>query len=127
MQTVTTTTTTTTKASSQQSHSSAVHSNVVTEANGGVSTSYGVRSKRKFQESFEEAPLWAAIITIAGYLLLNVFGWIRDFLRHVGIEKKKGAKDNNPEVSIVKNSHLIYMIKMLKITNYIPNMNLELK
>ena len=47
-------------------------------------------------ESFEEAPLWAAIITYLGYLILNIFGWIKDMLRYLEIEEKKGAVDNNP-------------------------------
>jgi hypothetical protein len=54
--------------------------------------------ERKMQESFEEAPLWAAIITYIGYLILNIYGWLRDFLRFTGIEKKKTAMDNNPSV-----------------------------
>ena len=53
-------------------------------------------TRREVQESFEEAPLWSAIITYIGYLILNVFGWIRDFMRLSGLEEKKGAKDNNP-------------------------------
>ena len=48
------------------------------------------------QESFEEAPLWAAVVTYMGYLILNVFGYLRDFLRLSGLEEKKGAKDSNP-------------------------------
>jgi hypothetical protein len=50
------------------------------------------------QESFEEAPLWAAIVTYIGYGILNIFGWIRDFLRAIGVEKNAGAKDSNPPV-----------------------------
>ena len=52
---------------------------------------------KEVHESFEEAPLWAAVITIMGYLILNVFGYYRDLLRYLGIEKKKGAKDYNPD------------------------------
>lgn len=48
------------------------------------------------QESFEEAPFWAAFITYLGYLILNIFGWVRDSLRYFGLEEKKGACDNNP-------------------------------
>ncbi len=51
----------------------------------------------KLVESFEEAPLWAAIITYFGYLILNIFGWFRDLNRLLGIEEKKGALDNNPK------------------------------
>ena len=57
------------------------------------------KRERKMQESFEEAPLWAAVITYMGYLILNIYGWLRDFLRFTGIEKKKTAMDNNPSVS----------------------------
>lgn len=56
--------------------------------------------KRKFQESFEEAPLYVLFITYMGYMILNVFGYIRDFIRAIGLEEKKGAKDNNPKVNI---------------------------
>jgi hypothetical protein len=48
------------------------------------------------QESFEEAPMWAAIVTYMGYLILNIFGFMRDFFRYVGLETKKGAADPNP-------------------------------
>ena len=58
---------------------------------------------REIQESFEEAPLWAAIITYLGYLILNIFGWFRDMLRSIGLEEKKGAKDNNSSVIFNKN------------------------
>jgi hypothetical protein len=62
-------------------------------------TYYGYTKQREFQESFEEAPLWAAFITYLGYFILNIFGMFRDFLRQVGIEEKKGAKDSNPSVN----------------------------
>lgn len=53
-------------------------------------------SQHNTQESFEEAPFWAAFITYLGYLILNIFGWFRDSLRYFGLEEKKGAVDNNP-------------------------------
>jgi hypothetical protein len=60
-----------------------------------------LRSKRNTsQESFEEAPLWAAIVTYIGYGILNIFGWIRDFTRSIGLEKNASAKDSNPPVII---------------------------
>lgn len=49
-------------------------------------------------EEFEETPTWAAVITVLGYALLSALGWLRDFLRHVGLEKKKTARDPNPKV-----------------------------
>ena len=51
-------------------------------------------------EEFEETPTWAAVITVLGYALLSALGWLRDFLRHVGLEKKKTAHDPNPKVCL---------------------------
>lgn len=65
----------------------------------------------KLNESFEEAPLWAAIVTYFGYLILNIFGWFRDLIRYFGIEEKKGALEYNPKVResilTLRVSHLI--------------------
>ena len=72
--------------------------------NGGVhqnGLSKAQLQKRKIQESFEEAPLVTLFLTYMGYMILNVFGYIRDFMRAVGLEEKKGAKDNNPSVTIL--------------------------
>ena len=59
-----------------------------------------IERRRNAQESFEEAPLWAAIITYLGYGILNIFGWVRDFLRAFGMEKNSSAKDPNPDVGL---------------------------
>ena len=56
--------------------------------------------KHKFHEEFEETPTWAAVVTILGYAVLSVLGWLRDFLRHIGLEEKKNAQDPNPKVYI---------------------------
>ncbi|KAI3382726.1 hypothetical protein SNEBB_007279 [Seison nebaliae] len=47
-------------------------------------------------ETFEEVPLHIAILTYLGYLVLNIFGYIRDILRSLGIEKRSDCKDPNP-------------------------------
>ncbi|CAF3459126.1 unnamed protein product [Rotaria socialis] len=49
------------------------------------------------QEDFEETPTWAAVITVLGYALLTALGWLRDFLRNIGLEDKKTAQDPNPK------------------------------
>ena len=49
-------------------------------------------------DEFEETPTWAAVITVLGYAILSALGWLRDFLRHIGLEKKKTAHDPNPKV-----------------------------
>lgn len=47
-------------------------------------------------EMFEETPLVQAIYTYVCYAVLNIFGWIRDFMRNSGIESRKGSDDPNP-------------------------------
>jgi hypothetical protein len=52
----------------------------------------------KDHEEFEETPTWAAVVTVLGYAILSVLGWLRDFLRNIGMEEKKTARDPNPKV-----------------------------
>ena len=54
--------------------------------------------RSKEHEEFEETPTWAAVVTVLGYAVLSALGWLRDFLRHVGLEQKKTAHDPNPKV-----------------------------
>ncbi|CAF0814943.1 unnamed protein product [Brachionus calyciflorus] len=55
------------------------------------------KGKREYDdEMFEDTPMLQAIYTYICYAVLNLFGWFRDFLRRSGIEKRKGAADNNP-------------------------------
>jgi serine palmitoyltransferase len=49
----------------------------------------------QMDEMFEETPFIQAIYTYICYAVLNLFGWLRDFMRSVGLEKRKGAADNN--------------------------------
>jgi len=70
--------------------------NAQKDEKANVSQKAPKRLEPKLNESFEEAPLWAAVITYLGYLILNIFGWFRDLNRKIGIEEKKGAVDNNP-------------------------------
>jgi hypothetical protein len=49
-------------------------------------------------EEFEETPTWAAVVTVLGYAILSVVGWLRDFLRNIGLEEKQTAQDPNPKV-----------------------------
>jgi len=55
------------------------------------------QSQSETHEEFEETPTWAAIVTILGYAILSAFGWLRDFLRDIGLEEKKTAHDPNPK------------------------------
>lgn len=56
-----------------------------------------VTKKKVYEyEMYEDTPMLQAIWTYVCYAVLNIFGWIRDFLRKVGIEKRAGAVDPNP-------------------------------
>lgn len=50
-------------------------------------------------ESFEETPLFIAVLTYLGYGILIIFGHMRDFLRNWGIEKVPLSAEPLKEVS----------------------------
>ncbi|XP_060562907.1 serine palmitoyltransferase 2-like isoform X1 [Ruditapes philippinarum] len=64
-----------------------------------ISVGYGQKHppasdwRKTWWESFEETPLYAAIWTYLGYGMLVIVGYIRDFLRNVGIEKQKSCTE----------------------------------
>lgn len=53
--------------------------------------------KKPFVESFEETPLWVAVLTYMGYGILTIFGYLRDFLRHWDIEKCHVARERDEQ------------------------------
>ena len=57
-------------------------------------------NNQKDFEQYEDTPLLQAIYTYICYIVLNVFGWLRDGLRRTGVEKRKGTADPNPPVCI---------------------------
>ncbi|CAH1792141.1 unnamed protein product, partial [Owenia fusiformis] len=46
-----------------------------------------------FTETFEDTPLWTAVVTYIGYGVLIVFGHLRDFMRRYGLEKIHSVKE----------------------------------
>ena len=67
------------------------------------SSSSSSSSRVKYDyEMFEDTPLLQAIYTYICYAVLNLFGWMRDFMRRTGLEKRKGTSENNPPVIRVK-------------------------
>lgn len=48
------------------------------------------------EEVYEETPFSEAFWTYLNYIMLNIFGWLRDLLRNARIENRKGSADNNP-------------------------------
>uniref|UniRef100_A0A669DWN7 Serine palmitoyltransferase, long chain base subunit 2b n=1 Tax=Oreochromis niloticus TaxID=8128 RepID=A0A669DWN7_ORENI len=57
--------------------------------------------KKPFVESFEETPLWVAVLTYMGYGILTIFGYLRDFLRHWNIEKCHVARERDEQKDFV--------------------------
>jgi hypothetical protein len=49
-------------------------------------------------EVYEATPFSEAFWTYLNYIILNIFGWFRDFLRNIRIENRKGSAENNPSV-----------------------------
>lgn len=45
----------------------------------------------------EEVPFAIAVLCHLSYLLLSLFGYLRDFMRSVGIERRKGGQEKNRE------------------------------
>jgi hypothetical protein len=60
-------------------------------------TNQAISYKQKKNET-EETPMLQAFYTYFSYTLLQVFGYLREFLRKLGLDKRKGAVDNNPKV-----------------------------
>ncbi|XP_064623882.1 serine palmitoyltransferase 2-like [Lineus longissimus] len=71
-------------------HNGVTNGHVVNKDAGDKAESW----QTSFYESFEETPLWVAVITYIGYAFLIVFGHIRDFMRNKGLEKTHSAKEN---------------------------------
>ncbi|KAM9315704.1 serine palmitoyltransferase 3-like [Gastrophryne carolinensis] len=63
-------------------------------ANGGL-------HKREFKESFEEAPLYVAVLTYIGFGVVTLFGYLRDFLRACGLEKCQMAAEREEQKDFV--------------------------
>jgi hypothetical protein len=50
-------------------------------------------------EIYEATPFSEAFWTYLNYIILNIFGWFRDFLRNTRIENRKGSAEKNPAVN----------------------------
>ncbi|XP_026210518.1 serine palmitoyltransferase 3 isoform X1 [Anabas testudineus] len=69
-----------------------------TEKNGH-GTAGACRQNR--QESFEQAPMYVAVMTYLGYGIVTLFGYVRDFLRAVGLEKCHVAQERDEQKDFV--------------------------
>ncbi|KAL4238540.1 Serine palmitoyltransferase 2 [Mactra antiquata] len=71
----------------------------VTNCSTKITNGYGQKHpktsdwRKTWWESFEETPLYAAIWTYLGYGMLVIVGYIRDFLRDIGLETQKSCTE----------------------------------
>ncbi|XP_074531193.1 serine palmitoyltransferase 3 isoform X1 [Halichoeres trimaculatus] len=61
----------------------------------------GVASRQHRQESFEQAPIYVAVMTYVGFGIVTLFGYLRDFLRAVGLEKCHVAQEREEQKDFV--------------------------
>jgi hypothetical protein len=75
-----------------------------TYSNLGYSTP--VPEHPSLEEVYEETPFSEEFWTYLNYVILNIFGWLRDLLRNARIENRKGSAENNPPV----NNHFLFYL-----------------
>jgi serine palmitoyltransferase len=88
-----------TKASYQQQYSAdSGQTTSLTSRHNAVNSKKSKKSQKSSYdyETYEETPFLSAVWTYVCYAVLNIFGWLRDFCRKVGIERRTGAVDPNP-------------------------------
>lgn len=61
----------------------------------------GFASRQPRHESFEQAPMYVAVMTYLGFGLVTLFGYLRDFLRAVGLEKCHLARERPEQKDFV--------------------------
>ncbi|XP_037638351.1 serine palmitoyltransferase 3 isoform X2 [Sebastes umbrosus] len=61
----------------------------------------GVASRQHRQEFFEQAPMYVAVMTYLGFGIVTLFGYLRDFLRAVGLEKCHLAQERGEQKDFV--------------------------
>ncbi|XP_076141606.1 serine palmitoyltransferase 3 [Alosa pseudoharengus] len=64
-------------------------------------TSAGPRPQQRGEDSFEQAPMHVAVLTYIGFGIVTLFGYFRDFLRAVGLEKCHVAQERDEQKDFV--------------------------
>lgn len=59
-----------------------------------------MKKVKEIKEEFEETPLSLALTVYFCYLVLTVFGHIRDFVRRLGFGKSSEVKEKNRQVRL---------------------------
>ncbi|XP_005795269.1 serine palmitoyltransferase 3 [Xiphophorus maculatus] len=57
----------------------------------------GVSSRQFSHDTFEQPPMYVAVMTYLGYGIVTLFGYLRDFLRAVGLEKCHVAQEREEQ------------------------------
>jgi len=57
----------------------------------------GTLCKKTFIEHFEQAPMYVAVLTFVGFGVGTVFGYLRDFMRAWGLEKRNVAQEREQQ------------------------------
>ncbi|XP_072783721.1 serine palmitoyltransferase 3 isoform X2 [Taeniopygia guttata] len=65
----------------------------------GVSN--GTLYKKTFIEHFEQAPMYVAVFTFVGFAVGTIFGYLRDFMRAWGLEKRNIATEREQQKDFV--------------------------
>ncbi|CAG09522.1 unnamed protein product, partial [Tetraodon nigroviridis] len=63
----------------------------------------GSFSRQYKQEPFEQAPMYVAVMTYLGFGIVTLFGYFRDFLRAVGLEKCHLAQEREEQKADFEN------------------------
>ncbi|XP_047458671.1 serine palmitoyltransferase 3 [Mugil cephalus] len=58
-------------------------------------------SRQHRHDSFEQAPMYVAVMTYLGFGIVTLFGYLRDFLRAVGLEKCHVAQERGAQRDFV--------------------------
>ncbi|KAG7512505.1 serine palmitoyltransferase 3 [Solea senegalensis] len=61
----------------------------------------GVPSREHRREAFEQPPMYVAVMTYVGFALVTLFGYFRDFLRAVRLEKRHLAQEREEQKNFV--------------------------
>lgn len=59
--------------------------------------SNGTLYKKTFIEHFEQAPMYVAVLTFVGFGVGTIFGYLRDFMRAWGLEKRNIAEEREQQ------------------------------
>lgn len=64
--------------------------------------SNGTLYKKTFIEHFEQAPMYVAVFTFVGFAVGTIFGYLRDFMRAWGLEKRNIAAEREQQKVCMK-------------------------